>query len=1000
MLTFQQIIAKLSQFWEKHGCIIHHGHDLETGAGTFNPATFLRCLGPEPYRTAYVEPSRRPKDARYGDNPNRIHLFHQYQVVIKPSPANIQQLYLDSLEAIGLKLKEHDIRFVQDDWEGPTLGAWGLGWEVWIDGMEITQYTYFQAIGSLPLKPISVEITYGLERLAMFVQNVDNIFDIHWNETLTLRDIAHRNEVEWSAYNFTEATTEMWLRHFNDFEREAKQLIARHLPLPAYDFVIKASHAFNILDARGVISTTERTGYIGRIRDLARLIAMEYVTSREKQGFPLLALEKSKKTKPKSFKWAKSFNPKKKELFLFEIGSEQLPASFIPIGIKNLEKALKELLQSHDITFDALEVHGAPRRLVALVSGCAEGSAEKTVERRGPPVSVAFTSEGKLTPQGEGFFRSLNLSSPTLEQIRKGTAKGVELRVLKEIEYLFVSYREKGHSLYEILGTHLAKLIENLDFPKKMHWGDLDISYPRPLHWIIALFGKTVIPFQIGDIVSGRHTYGHAQLSPQKIILKQAKDYLSTLKKHFVMVKSEERREHILDQIKKIEKSKSCTAIEKEKVLAEVVFLSEWPQVTSATFDAAFLKIPPEILISEMVQHQRYFPTADSHKKLTNVFLITADNKPNDLIRRGNQKVLSARLNDGAFLYEQDLKIPLEKFNEKLREMTFQKELGSMFDKVQRLVSHARVINDLLEIADQKKVLRAALLCKADLASECVGEFPELQGTIGKYYALKQKEDKEVATAIEEHWLPKSEQGKLPETPCGIVVSLADKIDNLLGYFSVGLKPTSSSDPYALRRQTIGLLNILIRENYTLSLKKLLGTCADQFPRATPQVIEEILAFITSRAKGVFEEKDFQKSSIEACMQGMCDDPHDLHCKLLALKNADPKALALVMEVWKRVKGILDKPAQTAFDPRLATEPAEKELYQALNQMEKGWRQAIAERKYAAAFNLIAQLQPALTKLMDTVKIMCDDAALRENRIALLQKIFRHFDELIDFTKI
>ncbi len=380
MVTFQELIFRLTKFWEKKGCVIHVGHDLETGAGTFNPATFLRCLGPEPYSTAYVEPSRRPSDSRFGENPNRLQLFHQFQVILKPSPADVQELYLKSLEAIGFKVKEHDIRFVHDDWESPTLGAWGLGWEVWCDGMEVSQFTYFQSIASLPLNPVPAEITYGLERLCMYIQNVDNIFDIQWNETMTLGDISKRSEIEWSSYNFADASTEMWLRHFEDFEKEAKKLIALHLPIPAYDFVIKASHAFNLLDARGVISTTERTGYIGRIRDLARLIASEYVASREKLGFPLTGkLKPSKIKQPK--KPSKKFDATKKRDFLLEIGSEELPATFVPIGMRNLERAVKTLLEKEALPFTSITSYGTPRRIALIVEGLAEGTNPQTIPK-------------------------------------------------------------------------------------------------------------------------------------------------------------------------------------------------------------------------------------------------------------------------------------------------------------------------------------------------------------------------------------------------------------------------------------------------------------------------------------------------------------------------------------------------------------------------------------------------------------------------------------------
>ena len=286
--TFQQMISDLTEFWLQEGCLLGHGHDVEVGAGTFNPATFLRSLGPEPFQTVYVEPSRRPQDGRFGDNPNRLQLFHQLQVILKPSPKNIQALYLKSLEAAGFHLKEHDVRFVHDDWESPTLGASGLGWEVWLDGMEVTQFTYFQTVAGLPLDPITVELTYGLERLSMILQKKDSFFQMQWNEQVKYGDLFHRNEVEWSHYNFNRATIGMWLRHFDDFEKEALTLLDLNLPIPAYDFVMKASHAFNILEARGTLSVTERMGYIRRVRSLAQIAAKKYIESRQALAFPLL----------------------------------------------------------------------------------------------------------------------------------------------------------------------------------------------------------------------------------------------------------------------------------------------------------------------------------------------------------------------------------------------------------------------------------------------------------------------------------------------------------------------------------------------------------------------------------------------------------------------------------------------------------------------------------------------------------------------------------------
>ncbi|MBC2723274.1 glycine--tRNA ligase subunit alpha [Desulfosporosinus sp.] len=287
-MKFQDIILSLNQFWGEQGCIIAQPYDVEKGAGTMNPATFLRALGPEPWNVAYVEPSRRPTDGRYGENPNRLQHYFQYQVILKPSPDNVQELYLQSLERLGINPREHDIRFVEDNWESPTLGAWGLGWEVWLDGMEVTQFTYFQQCGGIDCKPVCAEITYGLERLTTYIQNKDNVYDIEWVGDVTYGDIYLQNEIDYSHYNFEVADIEALQTWFDMYEREAKRVVEKGLVLPAYDYVLKCSHTFNLLDARGAISVTERTSYIARVRGLARLCAQAYVEQREKLGFPLL----------------------------------------------------------------------------------------------------------------------------------------------------------------------------------------------------------------------------------------------------------------------------------------------------------------------------------------------------------------------------------------------------------------------------------------------------------------------------------------------------------------------------------------------------------------------------------------------------------------------------------------------------------------------------------------------------------------------------------------
>jgi len=293
-LTFQQIVMTLDRFWSERGCIVATPYNSEVGAGTFNPATFLRVLGPEPWRAAYVEFSKRPKDGRYGENPNRVQGFHQYQVILKPTPLDAQEVYLESLRAIAIDLTRHDLRFVEDDWESPTLGAWGLGWEVWLDGMEVTQFTYFQQTGGIDLDPVSVELTYGLERLAMFIQGVDSIFEIRWNDALTWGDVLRESEVEWCRLNYREADVDSHFDLFRFYEREAERLLGAGLVSPGYDYVVKCSHVFNLLEARGAISVTERTGYIGRIRKMARRAALAYIEKRQALGHPLLGRERGR----------------------------------------------------------------------------------------------------------------------------------------------------------------------------------------------------------------------------------------------------------------------------------------------------------------------------------------------------------------------------------------------------------------------------------------------------------------------------------------------------------------------------------------------------------------------------------------------------------------------------------------------------------------------------------------------------------------------------------
>ncbi len=1008
MITFQEIIRKLSNYWEQNNCIIHQGYDLEMGAGTMNPATFLRCLGPEPYRAAYVEPCRRPTDGRYGNNPNRMQHYFQYQVILKPSPLNMQQLYLDSLKAIGVNLSKHDIRFVHDDWENPTIGAWGLGWEVWMDGMEITQYTYFQSVGGLPLKPVTGELTYGLERIAMYLQNIDNLFDLKWNEHLTYGDIYHRNEVEFSHYNFEEANTDMWFSHFDNFEKEAKNLINKKLPLPAYDFVMKASHAFNILDARGAISVTERTQYIGRIRDLAKMIAESYVENREAQEFPLInkfpgIIHEPPKVPEISGKLLNA-TANDTEDFILEIGSEELPATFVSMGMQNLKQEITNLLNKMDLGYAEIHAYGTPCRLTIHVAGLQLMIEEKSETRRGPPFDRVFDEKGQLTAAGNGFFNSIGKDPISLSDLKLDAE--LFTQELKGKDYLFAKIAVPGQSTAQILKNALPGIILNLDFPKKMKWADLEISYARPFKWIAAILGSETIPFAVGNLVSGNLSKGHHQLDPKDFCIDHAKDYLNILRTHKVLVDPAARKDEIINQLNTLENKLGLKIIERDAVIPQVLNLVEWPTIIEGSFDENFLKAPQEVLISEMVEHQKYFPVTDNKGALKNHFVITCDTTPSENIIQGNQKVLSARLSDGVFLYEKGLNVPFETFNEKLKQVTYLSGLGSMYDKVLRLEGQVEIIQKTLQMSSLYHVHRAARLCKGDLVSEMVFEFPELQGTIGKYYALFHGEHSEVAQAIEEHWMPRGEGAPLPSSETGKILCLADKIDNLICCFAAGLKPTSSKDPYALRRQALGFIKLIIEGQYRLPLYKTLINCAAYFvPSLLSQkedVIQEVIAFFTNRIKTVFQDYGFSKDEIEASITHGFDDIYDTFCRVKALHifRESGDQFSQLFEVYKRAKGQLVNHQHVPFKSELLCEDAEKRLDEILNQTFEPFERAIKNQNYDYAYLLVAQIQAPLAQLFDEVRILHEDENIKNNRIALLKRVFSLFDQLIDFSKI
>jgi glycyl-tRNA synthetase len=1004
VLYFQDIVAALSSFWAKHGCVIITPYDLEKGAGTSNPNTLLRALGPEPFSVAYIEPCRRPKDGRYGTNPNRLQHYFQYQVILKPSPDNIVDLYLESLRAIGLNTSEHDIRFVHDDWENPTLGAWGLGWEVWLDGMEATQFTYFQAAAGIPLSPITGEITYGIERLTMALQGVDSIFDIRWNEHITYGDLFLQNEIQWSQYNFDAQDDAMWMRHFEDFQGEAKRLVAAGLSIPAYDFVIKASHAFNMLDAKGVISVSERASYIGRIREIAKIVAEGYLASREKLGFPLLKAH-AETPQPPTLDIPVPKAPS--ETFLLEIGVEELPAAFLPNAILALGKAMENLLAKEGLSHGDIRAFGAPRRLAVLVDSLTTERPASAIEKRGPQVDGMWNSDGTLTKAGSGFLRSHSLPDCTRHEVETNAIRALTIKTIKETAYVVAHLSSPAATTAQILSDALPSLITSLEFPKTMRWGSHNLSFCRPIQWLVCLLGADVVPFQLEYLVAGRTSMGHRQLNPGPCAIAQAENYECTLEQSHVMVDQNRRRAHILSQLEAIEQQYQQKAVHRERVVKELVHLAEWPHVVAVPFNEALLDAPKEVLMSEMVEHQKYLPLVDVHGHLCHQLVMVADNTPTALITRGNLKVLTARLSDGRFLWKEDVKVPLTTMREKLHHILYQKELGSLFHKTERLEVLCRALSAYLPAANSGIAQEAARLSKADLASQVVGEFPELQGVIGGLLAREQGHSEALAKAIAEHWLPKQEDGPLPSSPEATMVALADKFDTLAGFFAVGLKPSSSNDPYALRRQAIGIARIVLTNHIHLPLKEIFAKSVNALPcsvRPSEQdgILSELCHFVVTRTKALCLEMGFRKESIDAVFGSQPDDLYDALLRLQALTTltAEAPAFLAFLEVLKRCQGQVG----LSFIPHIIPEKLEaavdRTVLTAIERAEQQCAAYVQQHNWRGFLSALLSLREPIDALFTEVKVLADDPQVRQNRLSLLRRIIGLCSLFADVKKL
>ena len=1027
-MTLQEIILALEKFWAEQGCIIQQPCDIEVGAGTFNPATFLRCLGPEPWKVAYVEPVRRPTDGRYAENPFRLGAYYQYQVMLKPAPENVLPLYLESLYHLGISPRKNDIRFVEDDWESPTLGASGLGWEVWWNGAEVTQFTYFQQMGSIDLAPICAEITYGLERIALYLQDVDTFFDIRWNEHLNYGDVHHQSEVEYSTYNFEHANVDMLFNQFSTYEKETHACLDAGLILPATDHVLKCSHTFNMLDARGVISVTERVSYIERVRRLAQRIARAYVTQREEMEHPLMGRFDTETTSVPVNAVSDRTEPTSSDLpetadFLFEIGTEEIPASYMPPALDQLRQIASNSLSEHRIPFGDIQTLGTPRRITLAIKDVKTMQESQETEVVGPPKRIAYDENGEPTKAAIGFAKT----------------QGVEISDLRIVEtdrgeYICASKLEKGVSTQELLETLLPEWIEALRFPKTMRWETKSeeprafARFTRPIRWLAALLGEQVVNCAYGAAHAGRSTYGHRSLYPDPITLESADldDYIQELHNVGVIVCPKERRDSIEKQVRTVFENEGCLPNIDEELLDTVNYLVENPQPIVGNFSESHLEIPPEVLITAMKKHQRYFPMWKSKTELASKFITISNGTDGNIdgVRHGNERVLHARLNDAEFFYTADQKTGLSDKVERLGAVVFHAKLGSLLDKAERLKALVNFISTELKLAEATThhAERSAWLCKADLTTQMVIEFPSLQGITGRDYAKNSGEPDEVAIAIAEHYQPLGADTPIPETEIGAILAIADKLDTIVGYFGIEERPTGSQDPYSLRRHALGTIRILQDRQLPLSLDAVVQKAIALYEVELVDDTEtSVLNFIKERLRGILQTHQYDPDLADAVLAVGDVNIVDIFKRASSVAefrltpnfeevyNALNRVLRIlpanapvkdISEILARLDQWLSGDTMETVDSSLLIADAEKELNDHITDAELGFFISIQARAYPKLLQQLAELQPAIDKFFDDVLVMAEDADLRRNRLALLNRIAEPVYAVADLTKL
>jgi glycyl-tRNA synthetase beta chain len=681
---------------------------------------------------------------------------------------------------------------------------------------------------------------------------------------------------------------------------------------------------------------------------------------------------------------------------LLEIGTEEIPARFLPPVLQEMAESLRKRLEQARISVGEIVTWGTPRRLALVARDLAAGQAEAVQEIIGPPKAVAFDQYGNPTPAALGFAKAQGVAVADLLEV--DTPRGV---------YLSVSKSAAGRPTAECLPEILPDFIMGLSFPKSMRWGDLHVSFARPVHWVLALFAGQAVPFALADVTSGALTYGHRFLAPQAIEVKDSASYSAALQKAHVLVDPAARRAHLEKELTRAAAGVGGEVVPNPGLLEENTFLVEYPSVVVGSFDQKFLRLPDEVLITSMREHQRYFSLRGQDGKLLAHFIAvnnTLTRNP-DVVRQGHERVLRARLSDAMYFYEVDIKTPLEKRVDALKGVMFHSLLGTSYEKLERFRDLAAGLARQLAPALEQKVYRAATLAKADITTEMVGEFPSLQGVMGEKYSLLAGEDPEVAAAIFSHYLPRHADDILPRDPVGALVGMADRLDTICGCFGVGLNPTGTADPYGLRRHALAIIRILRAQQLHLDLTEVVWQALEllklKISRPLEETALEVLDFFQTRLQHLLLAEGFGQETVAAVLAAGWRDVVDAADKVQALeeirKSPDFPALAVA---FKRVINISRGAEAGEVDELLLEYPEERLLLEAATVMEGEVAAALEKRDYPAVCKALANLRGPVDSYFEQVMVMAEDEQVRRNRLSLLARISGTFLQMADFSRI